>query len=57
MDNVTIGCQSAYEEYRRKFARDNKITIEQATEYKAVKNYKEYLETEHDVVIIETRWN
>lgn len=46
--------QRAYEDYRRKFAHDNGLTIEQATEYQAVKNYKEYLETEHGVVIKES---
>ena len=47
--------QRAYEDYRRKFAHDNGLTIWQATEYQAVKNYKEYLEAEHGVVIKESR--
>ena len=45
--------QTAYNEYRRKFAHDRKITVEQATEYQAVKNYKAFLEAEHGVVIME----
>ena len=46
--------QIAYEEYRRKFAICYGITIEEATEYQSVKNYKEYLETEYGVVIRES---
>ena len=38
--------QKSYERYRERFANDYGVTIEQATEYQAVKNYKEYLEEE-----------
>ena len=46
--------QKAYDEYRRKFAKDNGLTIERATEYQAVKNYKAYLEDEYGAVIKES---
>ena len=46
--------QTAYNEYKERFACDRGITIEEATEYQAVKNYKEYLEKEHCVVIKES---
>lgn len=36
--------QNAYEKYRERFANDYHLTLEEATEYQAVKNYKEYLE-------------
>lgn len=39
--------QNSYEEYRRRFANDYGLTLEEATEYQAVKNYKNYLETEY----------
>lgn len=48
--------QKAYERYRQRFANDYGLTIEQATEYQAVKNYKAYLEErykEHNVQICE----
>ena len=48
-----IESQIAYNEYRRKFARDRKITIDEATNYQAVQNYKEYLEEEHEGKIVE----
>ena len=48
-----LEAQKAYYEYRRKFAHDRKISIEEATNYQAVKNYKEYLEQEHKVKICE----
>lgn len=38
-----------YDEYVRKFASDNKITIEYAEEMQMVKNYKEYLMEEYGV--------
>lgn len=39
--------QKKYEEYRRKIANSYGLTLEQATECKIVKNYKEYLENEY----------
>ena len=52
-ENEMLEAQRAYNEYRRKFAQDRNISIEEATDYQAVKNYKQYLEKEHNVVIVE----
>ena len=41
--------QKKYDEFVRKFARDNKITIEYAEEMQMVKNYKAYLMEEYGV--------
>ena len=45
--------QKSYERYRERFSNDYNLTIEEATKYQAVKNYKEYLEEQHGVQICE----
>lgn len=52
-EHEMIEAQIAYNKYRRKFAHDRNISIAEATDYQAVKNYKEYLEKEYDVKIVE----
>lgn len=46
-EQVQKKAQKSYESYRERFANDNRLTLEEATEYQAVKNYKEYLENEY----------
>ena len=48
-----LEAQKAYNEYRQRFAHYRKISIKDATDYQAVKNYKKYLEEEYNVKISE----
>ena len=42
-----------YEEYRRKFAQAYHLSLEEATQYQVVKQYKKWLEEEYYVAIDE----
>ena len=52
-EDEMLEAQKAYNEYRQRFAHYRKISIKDATDYQAVKNYKKYLEEEYNVKISE----